>query len=182
MYIDTHTKDTMQESMRNYLGISQMALDEMIFDARFASQEDILFHRDIFDTQMDDYLEHHPPVSKLDGILLFHLGRRLNSALNDNRGLDLQTLLLTDTGLKRYFSAYDVEFQKVDAHIELIYRGLNFPLDKDSSTLASYLRSRLGYSDTTYKDFCFNGYAFKDTIYQTGYARRLFIVLNSLKM
>ena len=93
MFIDTHSKDTMEKSITEYLTITKDELYNMIKKASTSACNDKYFNSDIFDNLINDFITKHISNKQIDQILLFHLGRRLNNAAHIKCGNTLFDLL-----------------------------------------------------------------------------------------
>ncbi|WP_249030221.1 hypothetical protein [Tannockella kyphosi] len=167
MHIQTYTKETMIDSLCRYLDVSEESLLHQISSAAMSS--------DIFCQGIKEFVKQCRPVKKLDKILFFHLGRRLNSDINDN-GLNLRDLLLNKTALSDYLASYKIAFQENNNYIEIYYKGVLQELDLDnysSTANVARLKVRLGYYQDR-QDYCFNGFSLKDQLHQNSYYTALF--------
>ncbi len=175
MYIDTHSKATMEQSTCNYLSISINELNLIIEKASRVASENLFFNSVKFDRVINEFITQHLPEKQIDEILFFHLGRRLNDAQNSHIGNNLFNLLTTENVFSSFLKAHKVTFLPKDGHLQLYYKNELISLDKTYETNVPYLRSRLGYNEGR-EDYCFNGFAFKDILYKNSYARELYDV------
>ena len=172
MYIDTYTKEKMERSICEYLGITLDDLGDLFQEISIEAQSDGYFNGYKSIEIVKKYINSHNTGAIIDEILFFHLARRLNSDRDDPTGYNLKELLTTPTILSVFLRNYDVEFCEVGGHLELFYRGESVPLDDTYRSHVPYLRARLGYNKGR-EDYCFNGFAFKDLLYRNAYAREL---------
>lgn len=108
----------------------------------------------------------------INEILFFHLSRRLNGTEDNVVGRNLLDLLTTENEFSLLLSKKGIKFTKGEQHIEVYHRGKLIDWNKCWSGNSSYMQLRLGYFKGR-EDFCFNGFAFKDQLYKTTYARNL---------
>lgn len=169
MFINTHSRKSMENSMCQ---IFQMAPEELKAEME-AIGSIVVGH--------NNHASHENYISKLnsfiaqhvanfpDEIQLFHLTRRLYGTEDEIEGRNLADLLLSDNSFSSFFKCHDIEFIEGDQHIDVIYRGKTVDLEKiDDSYATSMVKRRLGY-DKVVKDFCFNGFAMKKTIFDGPY-------------
>ena len=173
MYIDTFTKDSMIFSICDYLNVDHHTLTTFLSQAAQKANNSHYFDDDVFNRELNNFIYSHLPHNCIDEILFFHLSRRLNDSINDHTGHNLMDLLTTFSPLSEFLKAHNVEFSKNETEIEIFHRGKFKSLENSCDSDALYLRRRLGYN-TKFKDFCFNGFAFKDMLYRNDYARDLF--------
>ena len=166
MYIDTHTKKAMEESIYKYLGIDEKVLCN-IFDKAYNSDYDSL------ETIFSDFIYKYIKKNSVDEILFFHFSRRLNSENDDFRGYNLYDLLLNDTVVSSFLKKYDIIFKKGEKHLELFHRGKLETFENVHGGNESNVKWRMGYYEGR-EDYCFNGFAFKDLLYKNSYARSLY--------
>lgn len=172
MYIDTHTKEKMENSICEYLGITLDDLGGLFQEISTEAQSDKYFNGYKCREIINNYINSHNTGAIIDNVLFFHLARRLNSGQDDPTGYNLKELLTTESVLSVFLKKYGVEFYEVGNHLELSYHGEKVPLDDTYRSHVPYLRARLGYNEGR-EDYCFNGFAFKDLLYRNTYAREL---------
>lgn len=169
MYIDTHSKNQMEQSICGILNISSdMLYEELAYIGSQVENDDNRFLE-----QLEMFIEEHYPTTPPEKVMFFHLARRLKDAEDSITGHNLFDLLTTDNPFSFFMKKHDVEFQIGDGHIDVINRGKLVNWDKCYKGNPSYMKWRLGYFEGR-KDFCFNGFAFKDLLYKNDYARSLF--------
>ena len=157
MYIDTHTKKAMEETIYKYLGIDEKVLCNT-FDKAYHSDYDSL------ETIFSDFIYKYIEKNSVDEILFFHFSRRLNSENDDFRGNNLYDLLLNDTVVSSFLKKYDIIFKKGEKHLELFHRGKLETFENVHGGNESNVKWRMGYYEER-EDYCFNGFAFKDLLY-----------------
>ena len=172
MFIDTHSKDTMEKSITEYLTITKDELYNMIKKASTSACNDKYFNSDIFDNLINDFITKHISNKQIDQILLFHLGRRLNNAAHIKCGNTLFDLLTTKNEFSDFLTQHKVYFKNNNGHLDLYYNDNKKSLDNTYEAHIPYVRSRVGYNSGR-EDYCFNGFAFKDLLYKNSYAREL---------
>lgn len=171
MYIDTHSKKSMEQSICDYFNISRAKLDYLIHEAGKTAKKEGYFYSEKFDIIIDEFIYSHLPDTHINEILFFHLGRRLNGT-NSNIGNNLFDLLSHDNCMTDFFKKHDIIFSPCEERLNLIHDEKLELFEDESKPYNSYLRWRLGYTDR--KDFCFNGFLFKDLLYKNTYTRSLF--------
>lgn len=167
MYIDTHSKESMENSICQIFQLNPMELYEQLLHINlFASDDgDYVSKLDLFVVEKATVLP--------DEILLFHLSRRLSGTEDETEGRNLSDLLLTQNPFSSFLKENSIEFIKGNQHIDVLYKGKIIDWDKCMYGNSSYMKSRLGYFKGR-EDFCFNGFAMKDLLYKNNYARELF--------
>lgn len=168
MFIDTYTKERMEESICGLMAITVEELYNEINRIGNISGCDY----DIRNSEVETFIGEHLLQTLPDEILLFHLARRLKGTEDDVIGRNLLDLLTTENALSVAMKKYEVEFFKGTDHIETVYCGKIVNWDKCQNGNSSYMKLRLGYFKGR-EDFCFNGFAFKDLLYKNNYARSL---------
>lgn len=78
MYIDTHTKETMEKSICSYLGVTLQDLSVLFNLAGNEAQQDKFLDGDKLNDIFNSFIKAHMPNKELDEVLFFHLSRRLN--------------------------------------------------------------------------------------------------------
>ncbi len=170
MYIDTHNVDNMKKSICNILEIDDAELVKTLKQACLLSQNIGWFDGAKFDSILEEFLAKITPKEPIDEILFFHLGRRLNDAENDHAGRNLKELLITQNSFSDFLKRFEIEFKDEGNRLNMYYKKKLYAIDEHQ---AGHLLYRLGYYDNG-KDYCFNGFAFKDSICKNDYYRRLF--------
>ena len=168
MFIDTHSKESMEKTLCDLLNVTEDELYVIISEIGSRAGDDY----DIWKSGIRDFINQHRPSSLPDEILLFHLARRLQGTEDDVIARNLLDLLTTENAFSKVLKEHKVEFYKEDGHIETIYNGKNVDWEKCWNGNSSYMKSRLGYFKGR-EDHCFNGFAFKDLLYKNSYARNL---------
>lgn len=163
MYIDTHTKEKMLASVCEYLSCNQKKLSKF-FDSVYYSQKSV-------EEEISDFVNKNIPEYKLDEIQFYHLSRRL---LDDNSriGNNLYDLLTQDTSVLRFLREHDVEFTMEEGHLVLFHRGKRETFEHVYDGNVSNVKWRMGYFKG-HEDYCFNGFALKDALYENSYTRSL---------
>lgn len=173
MYIDTHTKATMEQSLCKCFYYSPTELRTCV--KHFAEYETSDY--DGFLSDMDQFI--HTKAALLpDEILFFHFSRRLKGTENDITGYNLVALLTTNNPLSEYLQNKGVVFKqnKGQGHIDTYYHGVLIDWDnciRASTVNISYMKKRLGLF-AGHEDYCFNGLAFHDLITKNDYAKYLY--------
>ena len=166
MYIDTHTKERMEESICNLFNMHPLELYEQLLLLDRSSKDE-----NDFENKLDFFISEKSTIFP-DEILLFHFSRRLKGSESETEGRTLADLLLSESQLSAFLKENGIEFSKGDQHIEVIYKGRVVDWDKCWYGNPGYMKLRLGYYKGR-EDFCFNGFAFKDLLYRNNYAREL---------
>ena len=172
MFLNTYTKDGMQQSVCEYLKVSYFEVKDLFRYASRQANKNTYFDGDIFNQILDNFIIKNAPKDQIDEILFFHLTRRLNSCIDDYNGHNLINLLTKKNPFSDFFKEHRVEFVENDGKIDLIHRSKIKSLDGTWDTNALYLRGRFGYNKGR-EDFCFNGFAFKDLLCKNSYTREL---------
>lgn len=173
MIIDTTSCMGMENSLANLMEISVPELYQYIEAAADSAKKDQwCFNQDLFDKAMEDFYSDMIEQELPNEILFFHLSRRLKGSENEI-SYNLQELLTSKNSFSDFLNAHQVTFRKGAGNkIVLYYRDIQISLENTMSTDVSYLRSRLGYN-TSRVDFCFNGFAFLDSLMKNDYTRQL---------
>lgn len=175
MYIDTHTKNSMENSVCDYLGVTSDVLYGLFEYATIEAQQDKHIDGDKLNKVFNNFIISNMPTKPIDEVLFFHLSRRLNTAADVSVGNNLFDLLSTENAMTSFLKEHDVEFSTFDGHLDLLYKGNKISLADTSQEHIPYLRWRLGHN-TNRIDFCFNGFLLKDLLYRNSYARELYDV------
>lgn len=175
MYIDTHTKETMEKSICSYLRVTPKDLCDLFEFAGSEAQQDKFIDGDKLNGIFNSFIVAHKSRKTIDEVLFFHLSRRLNAAEGYTVGNNLFDLLSTENAMTLFLKEHDVEFAVCDSYLNLIYKGNEVSLEDTNQQHIPYLRWRLGHN-TNRIDFCFNGFLLKDLLYRNHYARELYDV------
>ena len=174
MYINTKSQELMESSVLKYLNVgSQELADFFLWADKKATMENKSLDGDILNQVIDDFISLHSPENKIDQILFFHLSRRLDDGKSLRYGKNLFELLTTENVLSKFLKENEVMFIPNKKRLELYYKGSLISLEDREAKYVPYLRRRLGYSEGN-EDYCFNGFAAKDGLYHTNYARDLY--------
>lgn len=166
MYIDTHSRDSMEKSVCDIFQIHSLELRDklVLMDKESNNDNDYI-------NKLDSFIANN--CSKYpDEILLFHLTRRLHGAENEIKGRNLADLLLSVNPFSSFMHKNGIDFLKDKQYIDVIYKGKKVDWDKCRDGNPSYMKIRLGYFKGR-EDFCFNGFALKDLLYRNKYAKEL---------
>ncbi|MFQ6791897.1 MAG: hypothetical protein ACLRT4_03815 [Thomasclavelia sp.] len=160
MYINTKSKETIEQSLCKILNIGKEELYKIIDECYKKHQENhqVL----VLDEQYDffDGFVKENQIKRIDQVMLMHLSRRLVDD-QDNNGYNLVDTLTKETSISNFMKKYDVSF-KYDEHIKMFVDDKEIDLDNgDDSFSYYYLKNRFGYR---YKDFNFKGYMFGDNL------------------
>lgn len=160
MYINTNSKEDIEESLCQILIIKKEQLYELIKKCHDLFQRD--HHVFVIDDQFDffyRFVEKHQ-VKDIDKVLLIHLSRRLQND-EDNNGYSFVDTLPHQTALSGFLKKYGITFQH-DEYIRMFVNGKEIDFDNgDESYSYYYLKNRFGYH---YKDYNFKGYMFGDNL------------------
>lgn len=175
MYIDTHTKETIEKSICSYFNVNIEEIYILFDEISLKARKDLYIDGDMIDTMLNSFIESHPTDTAIDEVLFFHLSRRLNNAMDCLDGNNLFDLLSTKNAMTDFLKAHNVEFKVCDKHLQLLHKGKVVSLEDTYQQHVPYLRSRLGYNADRI-DYCFNGFLLKDLLYCNNYARSLYSV------
>lgn len=175
MYIDTHSRTSMEQSICDYFHVSEYELRDLFVKAGKSAQVDYYFDCVKFDKAVNRFISSHMQNSAIDQVLFYHLSRRLNSVQNFSLGSNLFDLLSSENAVTDFLKSHDVEFRPCKEHLDLIYKGKVVSLEDTERQNVPYLRWRLGHNKG-HIDYCFNGFLLKDLIYRNNYARELYDV------
>jgi hypothetical protein len=174
MFINTCSKEKMEESIVKILDISRHELNNLFHIVNQEVTKNGYTDGCILDKLFEDFLESNNSIRKIDEILFFHLTRRLDKS-QDNSILNLRKLLTTSNRFSDFLEKYDISFNKSNNHLELCYKNKLFPLKNSNDDITKwYLQSRLGYNINE-QDYCVNGFAFKDLLHKNSYTQSLYI-------
>lgn len=173
MVIDTKSREGMENSLAQLMGVSVRNLYQFIKDAAdSATENQSAFNKDLFDKTMSNFYCDMIGQELPDEILFFHLSRRLKNPTIDI-SYNLQELLTSKNSFSDFLQEHQITFRKgIGNRIILYYRDNQIDLNNTMTTDAYYLRSRLGYNSGR-EDFCFNGFAFRDLLMKNEYIQRL---------
>jgi len=172
MYIDTHSQETMEHSICDYLHITKEELLSVFDIAGKAAQTEYYLDNDKFNHVINEFIDSHMPGISIDQILFFHLTRRLNAAQNIYEGNNLADLLTKKNAMSDFLKKHEVEFLLNNGHLDLFYKGSLVSLERTYEENVPYLRARFGYNKGR-EDYCFNGFLLKDLLYKNNYAHEL---------
>lgn len=201
MLIDTRTDESMISSLATYLNITEDELFHHIDSAANKARIDNLFiDHEIFDDEVISLISDLQPKEQIDEIYVYHLTRRLNDSIVDKSSDNLKSLLLKESPLSKFLGQYNIFFVEKDGHPVIVFNNNEISLEDESEPLSSellfdslfnnneiiledksveevcnlrcYLRYRLGY-DIGDVDYCFNGFAFRNTLMKNYYAKKL---------
>lgn len=177
MYINTETKELMEKDISKYLGIKTNELYVHIEKAKEEAKKNYC-NNDSFEERffyyIGQFISRLNIDQQLDSMLFFHLSRRLKGTADSIEGLNLLKVLTTKNKFSEFLKKYKLEFMEDEHHIITFYEGKKIDWDNWSGGVncnIPYIKSRLGYYDK--KDFCFNGFAFRDLLERNYYARSL---------
>lgn len=173
MYIDTHTKDTMQDSICKIFNIEVRELDELFIKAKKELSTRLFTDLAKLDSIFSEFIDTKMSNKNINQILFFHLGRRLNSAYNCVEGKNLFQLLSEKNEMSMFLKEHEITFKAKDGHLDLYYKDKFIPLEETEKTDISYLKWRLGHYSNRI-DYCFNGFAFRDLLYKNRYTQSLY--------
>lgn len=173
MVIDTTSREGMENALSNLMGVSVPELYQFIKQAAESAREDSeWFNQEAFDKAMERFYSGTIKQALPDEILFFHLTRRLIGSENET-SYNLQELLTSENIFSEFLKAHRITFRKGPGNrILLYYNERQIGLSNTKNNDVCYLRSRLGYVSRQ-KDFCFNGFAFRDLLMKNQYTRQL---------
>lgn len=120
MYIDTHSKDSMQTSICAYLNTSLEELQKLFDYVSHEAQQDLYFDAGKANALFTDFVQEKIPETPINEILFFHLSRRLNSS-SEPIGNNLYDLLSSSNATTCFLKEHDVELVLEDNHF-VIYK------------------------------------------------------------
>lgn len=159
VYIDTNSKESMEESICKILDIDNIKLDELLDNCYNKLQVNHKFLD--MDEQYDFFLEYVKEhlVQPIDEIMFVHLARRLNGD-NDNTGYNLVDVLTKETTLSNYLKDYDLTF-KYNQYIKMYIKDKEVDITDNL-----YLKDRF---ESKHQDYSIGGYVFMDCIKDNDY-------------
>ena len=173
MVIDTTSREGMEKALSSLMGVSVSELYQYIDAAAdLAVQDQGCFYQDIFDRTMEDF--YYDTIENMipDEILFFHLSRRLNGHEKET-AYNLRELLTSENCFSEFLKTHQIIFRKGTGNKLILYfRGAQINLEGTRDLDVCYLRSRLGYNACR-KDFCLNGFAFRDLLMKNHYTQDL---------
>lgn len=130
---------------------------------------------------VEEFIQENSTKKEIETVCFFHLSRTLKSAQDELGRMNLFELLTTKNSFTEFFAAHDVTFCGVDGKIILYHHGEKVAIENDwfNPYRASILK-RFGYLPTS-KDFCVNGFLFKDSLYTNRYAWSLLSVPETVR-
>ena len=174
MYLDTRSQEKMMLSLVKGLNASYTAIQLFFLENRHLCHTQGWCDGALLENRIQSFVEQHISNISFDEVLFFHLSRRLNT-VEDNLVDNLFNLLSTENAFSKFLNMREIAFVSKNRRLELYFKGEHFPL-KESYGVGSgihYLRWRLGHNKKGNKDFCVNGFAFKDLVYRNDYAQSL---------
>lgn len=122
MYIDTHTKETIQKSVCEIFNIKVRELEELFIKATQESHTETFIDGDKLDNVLNEFIDDRMSDKNIDQILFFHLGRRLNSVGDCVEGKNLLELLSDENEMSMFFKNHEVKFKERDGYLDLYYK------------------------------------------------------------
>lgn len=201
MLIDTRTDESMISSFAAYLNISEDDFFQYINNPAIKDRIDYLLSNfDVLKDEIQSFFSDFHPKEQIDEIYVYHLTRRLNDFIEDKSCDNLKSLLLQESPLSKFLRQYNIDFFEKEGHPVIVFNNKELSLEDEPEFLSSesiheylvnnnaiieedkpetgdcyyrrHLRYRLGY-DTGDVDYCFNGFAFRNTLMKNEYAGRL---------
>lgn len=170
MIIDTRTIEGIISSLTHYLDITADELFDYIdYAADKAQEKSLMFDSRVFQRELLSIFSDLQPEESIDEIFVYHLTRRLNNSFDDLSTTNLKSLLLTPSAVSSFLQDHNITFSERDGHLVIVYNGNEVPLTNTWDSQVCYLRSRLGYNSSR-QDYCFNGFALKDSLLKNSYA------------
>jgi len=172
MIINTKSKEEIASSLAIYFDITEDELYQYIdYAVNKAQSNREPFYMDIFQNELLTIFSDLNPQRNIDEIYVYHLTRRLND--EDLSCANLKELLLKENVFSNFLKKHNVTFLERDDHPILCYCGKEDDLSDTTDIDVLYLRKRLGYNSGI-KDYCFNGFAFKDLLMKNPYTYNLY--------
>lgn len=166
MIIDTHNKETLENSICAYFQITKEELYDFIIQIHLSPYS--------IDDMISEYVSDNISTS-LDFIQFYHLTRRLHGA-NLKKSNNLYDLLLDKTIVSEFLINYGLTFRMEDDHLQLYENGIRFEfddkLDEKSENDIAYIKWRMGYNKDDI-DYCVNGFAFRHMLENNSYYNEL---------
>ena len=167
MFIDTRTIEAMEKSLCSLMQTTIDKLYLVLEDIDDQCWKDIYFESGIFANESKKYIVQQAKKMP-DEIMFYHLSRRLNVVKEAEEGKNLKELLLTDNAFSGMLRLHGITFS-YDGKIIAFREGQKIQLpSKSGNAEIEYLRRRLGYNKQ-YQDYCFNGFALRDSILKNEY-------------
>ena len=160
-YIDTHTKETIENTMCKLLNIEKHTLND-IFKSIYENQDKTP------EVWIQDFLIDYISDEICPKIQFYHLTRRLKVS-NLNIGNNLYDLMLSDNIVSRFLNNHGVRFGFQDEHLILFHHNklVNFDEMSEEPCVAN-TKWRMGYYKS-HPDYCFNGFALRDRLVKNQY-------------
>lgn len=157
MIIDTRSKETLQKSICEYFRIDLGQLPQLLIEFEETNN-------------FDEFLAKYPTYRSLDNMQFFHLARRLSED-RSKYGMDLHTVLTTNTAIKIFMERYGISFEREGTKLNMFFHKENVNIEKCNDIAARRsLQKKFGKNGL---DTCFNGLAFYDNIEESTYYERL---------
>lgn len=173
MYINTRTNTDIIKSLEKLFSVSKMELEVFVIDLKRRKQMNYQFDEDYIDNLIDSYVsEKNQGQLVIDDVLFYHLSSRLNSTDNINTSLTLLDLLTTANDFSKLLIKHNIIIQDIDNQLEIFFNEKHILLDKTHLPCCCYLRNRLGHNKGE-KDYCVNGFLFKEYLKENDYYKRL---------
>ncbi|WP_282746545.1 DUF1643 domain-containing protein [Peptostreptococcus stomatis] len=175
MIIDTHTKNSIENSLAEYLNITIDELNKYINMVNNKSRDGIHFDGTIFEEEVSKIIDDLKPQRKIDDLYFYHLSRRINETGNyntNNTSNNLKKLLLSESPISTFLKSHEITFIEKDGHPVLVYNNNIYNLDDTTDYRVCYLRKRLGYNNG-WEDYCINGFVLRDQLMKNDYTGQL---------
>lgn len=171
MLVKTYNQAAIENSLCECFGISK---------ERLALLETTIKQKESLEC-VEKFIQEYPIKKAPEIVCFFHLSRTLKSAQDNLGRMNLFELLTTKNSFTEFFAAHDVTFRGVDEKIVLYHHGKEVSIESDlfNPYRASMLK-RFGYLPNS-KDFCVNGFLFKDSLYANRYAWSLLSVPETVR-
>lgn len=167
-YIDTHTMDSMINSLIKIFDITIGDLSDIFCKANYLLIKTEYTDMDMLKELFYKFIEQKMQPQHINYVYFYHLGRRLNSTVENNDGKNLFELLLKETPLSSFFKGYDITFKEYKNQLNIIYQGNLISLEDSEKEFVYYLKQRMG-QNSEHNDYCFNGFMFKEKIINNRY-------------
>ena len=165
MYIDTHTNESIFESLCRLMPYSlDEAKNRMANHVTSATE---------YDTNAIVHIPFEDNFNSLpDEVLLYHLSRRLMGTEDDVIGYNLASLLTSNNIFSEFLKKHGIEFNQSANHLETIYNGRIINWSECIDGNKDYIMGRLGYHKK-HIDYCFNGFGFREKLENNIYYNNL---------